>query len=78
MEQFTRIKSLLISNMSVSYKNLYIGPILIDGEKYIQVHIDRFDLFFSKIYSIENINLAISKFTRLLTRYIASEIKNGT
>ena len=77
LEQFLKIKKLLSSNLSVSYERLSIGIINSRGQKFVQVDCDRFALLYSKLYSIDNIDFAISKFTNLLTRYMASELKNG-
>ena len=78
MEQFIKIKKLLKTNLAITYKNLSIGPIIHEGNKFFQVDCDRFDLIYSKLYSEENIDFAIAKFTSLLTRYIASELKNNS
>ena len=63
--------------MSINYKRLSIGQVEHDNKIAYQVDCDRFDLIYSKLYSEENIDFAISKFTVLLTRYISSEIKSG-
>ncbi len=75
-EQFLKIKKLLDTKLSVVYKRLSIGPVLMDGEFFIQLDCDRYDLQYSMLYSPENIDFAIAKFTMLLTQYMASELKN--
>jgi len=75
-EQFLKIKKLLDTKLSVVYKRLSIGPTLIDGKFFIQLDCDRYDLQYSMLYSPENIDFAIAKFTMLLTQYMASELKN--
>lgn len=77
MEQFLKIKKLLDTNLSISYKSLSIGMLFLNGQKVVQVDCDKYDLIYSQFYTLENINFAISKFTILLTKYIASELKNG-
>lgn len=77
LDQFIKIKKLLDTNLAVSYKLLSIGPVKYNNKDFIQVDCDRFDMVFSKMYSPENIDFAISKFTILLVRYMASELKNG-
>lgn len=77
MEQHLKIKKILDSKLSVSYKRLSIGPIFTKEGIFIQVDCDRYDLIYSKLYSISNIDFAISKFISLLTQYMASELKNG-
>lgn len=77
MEQFLKIKKLIDTRLAISYKSLSIGPVFIDGRNFIQVDCDRYDLIYSKLYSPENINFAIAKFTSLLAQYMASELKNG-
>ena len=77
MDQFLKIKKLLLTGLSVNYKRLSIGKISHDSKTLIQVDCDRFDLIESRIYTEDNIDFAISKFTVLLTRYIASELKHG-
>lgn len=75
-EQFLKIKKLLDTKLSVVYKRLSIGPILIDGKYFTQVDCDRYDLQYSMLYSPQNINFAIAKFTMLLAQYMASELRN--
>lgn len=77
IEQSIKIKKLIDTNMAVSYKRLSIEKIIYKGQRFIQVDCDRFDLIYSKLYSIENIDFAIAKFTSLLARYIISELKHG-
>jgi hypothetical protein len=77
IEQSIKIKKLIDTNLSIVYKRLSIEKILYKGKWFIQVDCDRFDLAYSKLYSIENIDFAISKFTGLLARYLASELRHG-
>lgn len=77
LDQFLKIKKLLDTNLAVSYKLLSIGPVTYNSKEFIQVDCDRFDLIFSRVYSPENMDFAIAKFTSLLVRYMASELKNG-
>ena len=77
VDQFLKIKKLVDTNLAISYKRLSIEKILYKGEYFIQVDCDRFDLIFSKLYSLDNTNFAIAKFTSLLARYMASELKHG-
>ena len=77
MEQFLKIKKLIDTRLSVTYKSLSIGPVFIEGKWFVQVDCDRYDLVYSKLYSPENIDFAIAKFTSLLAQYMASELKNG-
>lgn len=76
-EQSVKIKKLIDTNLSIGYKRLSIEKILYKGKWFVQVDCDRFDLIYSKLYSIENIDFAISKFTGLLARYLASELRHG-
>lgn len=76
MEQFLKIKKLIDTKLSVIYKSLSIGPVFIENQWFIQVDCDRYDLIYSKLYSPENIDFAISKFTSLLAQYMASELRN--
>lgn len=69
--------SLILSNHDVSYKLLSIGKIKLDGREYIQVHCDRPDIEFSKLYTIEEIRYAIQKYIHLHSQYIMSETKYG-
>lgn len=77
VDQFLKIKKIVDINLAISYKRLSIEKILYKGEYFIQVDCDRFDLVFSKLYSIDNTNFAIAKFTCLLALYMASELKHG-
>lgn len=77
MDQFIKIKTLLDTKLSVCYKRLSIGPVIHNDKTYFQIDCDRFDIQHSALYLPENINFAISKFTILLAKYIASELKNG-
>lgn len=73
MNQHSLIKATLNRGLDVSYKLLFIGRIELENKKYIQVHCDRFDIKFSKIYNIDEINWAISKFLELEKTYKTSE-----
>lgn len=77
MEQFLKIKKLIDTKLSVVYKTLSIGPVILNNTFFIQVDCDRYDLIYSKLYSPENVDFAIAKFTSLLAQYLASELKNG-
>lgn len=77
MEQFIKIKKLIDTNLSIGYKRLSIEKIYYKDQWFVQVDCDRFDLLYSKLYTLDNMNFAISKFTGLLARYLASELKHG-
>ena len=77
MEQSLKIRKLVDTNLAISYKRLSIEKILYKDEYFYQVDCDRFDLLFSRLYSLDNADFAISKFTCLLAQYMASELKNG-
>ena len=77
IEQSIKIKKLIDTNLSIGYKRLSIEKILYKGKWFVQVDCDRFDLTYSKLYPIENMDFAISKFTGLLARYLASELRHG-
>lgn len=77
VDQFLKIKKLVDTNLAISYKRLSIEKIFYKNQHFIQVDCDRFDLVFSKLYSIDNSNFAIAKFTSLLALYMASELKHG-
>jgi hypothetical protein len=69
--------SLILNNHDVSYKLLSIGMIKLNGEQYIQVHCDRPDIEFSKLYAIDEIRYAIQKYIHLHSQYVMSEAKYG-
>lgn len=73
MNQHSLIKNTINRGLDVSYKLLFIGRVELDDKKYIQVHSDRFDLKFSKLYNLDEVNWAISKFLELEKSYKASE-----
>lgn len=77
MENFVKLKKILETNLDVSYKLLWIGKVKIDNHEYIQVDCIKYDLQFSRLYSLNLIDFAISKFNILLLRYMLSELKNG-
>lgn len=54
---------------------LNIGKIKYDNKPYIQVTCDKFDIRYSRLYSIENIDFAICMFLGLYTKYLASELR---
>lgn len=69
--------SLILNNHDVSYKLLSIGLVKLDNRPYIQVHCDRSDIEFSKLYTVEDIRYAIQKYMHLYSQYIISEAKYG-
>jgi len=77
MEQFLKIKQILDSKLTISYKRLSIGAVQYDDKVYIQVDCDRYDIQTTKLYQLKNTDFAIAAFTGLLSRYMASELKNG-
>ena len=77
MENFLKLKKLLESNLDITYKFLLIGKVRLNNIDYVQVDCVKHDLQFSRLYSLKNIDFAISKFNILLLRYMALELKNG-
>jgi len=77
LENFLKLKKLLESNLDITYKFLWIGKVRLNNVDYIQVDCIKYDLQFSRLYSLKNIDFAISKFNILLLRYMALELKNG-
>lgn len=78
MENFLRLKKLLESNLDISYKLLWIGKVKINNITYIQVDCVKYNLQFSRLYSLNKIDFAISKFNILLLKYMITELKDGT
>ena len=77
MENFLRLKKIIEADLDVSYKCLWIGKVKVNNVEYVQVDCIKYDLQFSRLYSLNLIDFAISKFNILLLRYMASELKNG-
>lgn len=77
MENFLRLKKIIEADLDVSYKFLWIGKVKVNNIEYIQIDCIKHDLQFSRLYSLNMIDFAISKFNILLLRYMASELKNG-
>lgn len=69
--------ALILENHDVSYKLLSIGTIKIDNKRYIQVHCDRQDIEFSKLYEVGEVRYAIQKYFHLYSLYVISEAKYG-
>ena len=71
------IKNLILADNDVSYKLLSIGKIVIQGRPLVQVHCDRLDLQFSKLYKLHYIDDAINAYLDIYRKYKTSEQKYG-
>lgn len=76
MVEHKQILDLVLGGFEISYKLLYISKIKCNHIEYIQVHCDRFDLIYSKLYKLDNAQFAVSKFLRLKLQYSISEYNN--
>jgi hypothetical protein len=77
MGDHKKILDLVLGGFEVVYKLLYISKIRMDDVECIQVHCDRFDIRYSKIYKLENAQFAVSKFLNLKIQYNISEYKHS-
>lgn len=79
MGDHKKIADLIMGGFEVSYKLLYISKIKLgsDNTEHIQVHCDRFDIEYSKLYKLDNIQFAVSKFLSLKIQYNISEYKHA-
>lgn len=74
---YRQVEQLLLNNHDLSYKLLSIGMLKHNGEKFIQVHCDRADIEFSKLYNENELRTAVQKYFYLYSLYLSSEHKYG-
>ena len=75
--EFSSIRNILNANLEVSYKQLFIGKLIIQNRSFIQVHSDYFKIKFSKLYKEDELGWAISKFLDLQDEYKRVENTGG-
>lgn len=79
MGDHKKILDIVMGGFEVSYKLLYISKIKLgsNSEEYVQVHCDKFDLEYSKLFKLENVQFAVSKFLYLKLQYNILEYKRS-
>ena len=78
MGNHKKILDLVMDGFEVNYKLLYISKVKVGSEstEHIQVHCDRYDIEYSKLFKLENAQFAVSKFLHLKLQYNISEYKH--
>lgn len=74
---YRQVEHLILNNHDVTYKLLSIGMVKFNGDKFFQVHCDRQDIQFSKLYHEYELRAAVQKYFYLHSMYISSEGKYG-
>lgn len=72
------IERILLNDSHVEYKLLSIGRYTHCGNTYIQVHCDRKDIEFSKLFDISDVKHACHKYVWLYHKYRFSENQYGS
>lgn len=72
------MNELIKNGHEITYKLLSIGTIKFNGIRYVQVHCDRRDIQYSRLFTMEELSFAISRYFILHKKYTQSEVRYGS